>query len=269
MNKLHKVKILDIAVTSEDEAKILEYILSSLKQERGKYYIVTPNPEIVVYASDHPEYKKIINEAEIALPDGVGVFIAAGLTGNVIKQRVTGVDFMEALCKVSMNQPITVGFLGGRDEVAELTADCLKKKYPWINIGFIGEEWSEEAFKINKSHKVLKSSSQITHRLSDFRPEDLKTSKPIIDILFVAFGHPKQEEWIYNNLDKIPVKIAMGVGGAFDYVSGHKKRAPFMLRAMGFEWLYRLYKEPWRWRRQLALLKFIWLFIKSLFKHSK
>lgn len=268
MNNLHKVKILDIGITSENEVKILEYILSSLTQNREKYYIVTPNPEIVVYASNNPQYKKIINEAEIALPDGVGVFIAAGLTGNVIKQRITGVDFMESLCKVSMNQPITVGFLGGRDEVAELTAECLLSRYPWLKIVFIAEEWGEEGFKNAEKYQVssVKYQESNNKKIHDTKYLIHNTK---IDILFVAFGHPKQEEWIYNNLDKIPVKIAMGVGGAFDYVSGYKKRAPFMIRAMGFEWAYRLYKEPWRWRRQLALLNFIWLFIKSLFKHSK
>ena len=84
-----------------------------------------------------------------------------------------------------------------------------------------------------------------------------------IDILFVAFGVPKQEEWIYENLGKIPVKAAMGVGGAFDYISGTVTRAPYVVRVMGFEWLFRLLKQPWRWKRQMALLEFILLVFKQ------
>lgn len=268
MSKLNKIQFLGVGITSDNEERILEYIYSSLRRDSKKYYIVTPNPEIIVHAVDHADYKKIINEAEIALPDGVGLFIAAGLSGKIIKQRITGVDFMETLCKYSENRPITVGFLGGMDGVAEKTADCLASRYPWLKIVFVAEEWGENGFKNAEKYQVSgikhqENSSKIIH--------DTKymIHNTLIDILFVAFGHPKQEEWIYNNLDKLPVRIAMGVGGAFDYVSGYKKRAPFMIRAMGFEWLYRLIKEPWRWRRQLALLKFIWLFIKSLFIHSK
>lgn len=267
MHKLNKVNLLDIGITSENEANILEYIYSSLKENHQKYYIVTPNPEIIVHAVDRPDYKKIINEAEIALPDGVGVFIAAGLSGKIIKQRITGVDFMETICKLSENRPIAAGFLGGMDGVAELTADCLISRYPWLKIVFVAEEWGEKGFKNAEKYQVssIKYKENNGSKIHNTKYTIHNTG---IDILFVAFGHPKQEEWIYNNLDKLPVRIAMGVGGAFDYVSGYKKRAPFMIRAMGFEWLYRLIKEPWRWKRQLALFKFIWLFIKSIFKHS-
>ncbi|MBU4098660.1 WecB/TagA/CpsF family glycosyltransferase, partial [Patescibacteria group bacterium] len=180
------------------------------------------------------------------------------------------------------------GFLGGRERVAERTAECLKTRYPWIDVVFVGEEWPQvvksSSYKVVKSssrqvvksssRQVVKSSSrQVVKSSSDsenghegFGLEDLKTSIPIMDILFVAFGHPKQEEWIYENLEHLPVKVAMGVGGAFDYISGRVERAPFMIRAMGMEWLYRLIKEPWRWRRQLALGRFVWLVVKKFIK---
>lgn len=87
-----------------------------------------------------------------------------------------------------------------------------------------------------------------------------------IDILFVAFGAPKQEMWISKNLNKIPVKIAIGVGGAFDYISGKTLRAPGFIRNIGLEWLFRLIAQPWRIKRQLALLEFIWLVIKEKLK---
>lgn len=86
---------------------------------------------------------------------------------------------------------------------------------------------------------------------------------PKVDILFVAFGSPKQEIWIYENLDKLPVKVAIGVGGAFDFLSGKIKRAPFWIRKAGLEWLFRLINQPWRIKRQLALIKFVILILKE------
>lgn len=239
---LKKNYLLGVAITNEREESILEYLFTSLKKEPEKYFITTPNPEILVYANTHPDYKKILNAAKIALPDGVGLFLGSALVGHTLKERITGVDFMEEICKRSAGRTLSIGLLGGRGGVADKAAECLKIKYPWLNVVFVGEEWVT-----NSKFKV-------------------QNSKLKIDILFVAFGHPKQEEWISENLHKLPVKIAMGVGGAFDYISGNVTRAPFMVRAIGFEWLYRLIKQPWRWHRQLALIKFIWLVLKEFFQ---
>ncbi len=263
---LKKTSILGVGITNEKEDRILEYLLLSLNNHITKYYIVTPNPEILVYAYNHSSYRKILNEARIALPDGAGVFLGSALIGNPLKERITGVDFMGEVCERSRNQLVKVGFLGGRHGVAEKTAECLMSKYPWLNVVFVAEEWSEAGF-------IKQPVSGIKYKVSSM---ENKKSKGIlntkylihntdIDILFVGFGHPKQEEWIYKNLNRLPVKIAMGVGGAFDYISGQIDRAPFMIRAIGFEWLYRLIREPWRWRRQLALPKFVWLVIKEKF----
>lgn len=262
---LKKNFLLGAGITNENENKILEYLLLALKRDE-KFYIVTPNPEILVYANDHPEYKKILNGARIALPDGVGVFLGCALMSNTLKERITGVDFMEEICKRCEREPITVGFLGGRHGVAELTAECLKNRYPWLDVVFAAEEWD---FKIsNLKSPANPAGRQISN--PKFKSKNLRVKNSnafheprAIDILFVAFGHPKQELWIAENLDRLPVKAAMGVGGAFDYVSGRVERAPFMIRAIGFEWLYRLIKQPWRWRRQLALGKFVWLVLKE------
>lgn len=236
---LRKNNVLGVGITCETENDILEYILWSLKSKTEKYFIVTPNPEIVLYANLHAQYKKILNEAKIALPDGIGVFLASAFLGHRLKERIAGVDFMEEICKRSVDQPIRVGFLGGGAGVAEITAGCLKEKYPWIKVGFAGEEWKERG-------SIYK-----------------------LDIIFVAFGAPKQEEWIYKHLEHLPVKVAMGVGGAFDYISGNVRRAPFMIRAVGLEWLFRLAIQPWRWRRQLALPKFVRLVLRERFARNR
>jgi len=149
---------------------------------------------------------------------------------------------MEKLCEACREKPLSIGFLGGRGRVAERTAERLKMRYPWINVTFVGSEWSEKGF-INKKERS-------------------------IDILFVAYGIPKQEEWIYENLPKLPVKAAMGVGGAFDFISGAVPRALFLVRFLGLEWLFRLIVQPWRFRRQLALIEFIFLVFKEWFREK-
>lgn len=240
---LKKNKILDVAITNESEEKILEYILQRLKSPE-KFYIVTPNPEIIVYANKHENYKNILNSAEISLPDGAGLFLASIIMAKPFRQRIPGIDFMEKICKRSVRNPISIGLLGGRADVAQRTAECLLLRYPGLDVVFVGEEWDNSL------------------RLKD------QSSKLQIDLLFVAYGAPKQEEWIYNNLKNLPVKAAMGVGGAFDYISGEVQRAPFAVRALGFEWLYRLIRQPWRWRRQLALLEFVRLVAKERFQRK-
>lgn len=236
---LEKNFLLKVGITNATEQEILEYILQSLKKEGEKYYVVTPNPEFLVFANKHNSFKAILNQARLALPDGSGVIWAGKVLGKVFKERVTGVDLLEKLCKSVAEKPITVGFLGGRGKIAELTAECLRKKYPGLKVVFTGAEWE---------NKLLKSP---------------KLPRSPIDILFVAYGFPKQEEWMSKNLPDIPVKVAIGVGGSFDYISGSIPRAPLFIRQLGFEWLLRLIIQPWRIKRQLALIEFVWLVLKE------
>ena len=254
---IKKISILGVTITNESSEKVLEYLLSRIKNKKEKTFIITPNPEMLVHASRNLAYKDKLNHANIALPDGVGLFFASAFMGERLEERITGVDFIEELCKASAELPLSMGFLGGKAGVAEHAAECLLQKYPYLNIVFAAEEWpSNDRLKImdlglkNEKRKNLKSS--ILNLQS-------------IDILFVAFGIPKQEEWIYDNLQKLPVKAAMGVGGAFDFLSGSVPRAPFLVRFFGFEWLFRLIVQPWRWKRQLALIEFIVLVFKEKF----
>lgn len=201
----------------------------------GKHMITTPNPEFLVAASKDPAFKKVLNQADLAIPDGIGLKI----TGQV-KNRVTGIDLMEDLVALCARQGYSVGFLGGRIGIAKKTADELKKNHKNLKVSFI------------------KSGMKV-----DTRGNTVKFTIPKTDILFVAFGHGKQEKWIARNLSKTPVKVMMGVGGSFNYISGSIKRAPKVIRVIGLEWLFRLVLQPWRIKRQFALLKFIWLIITS------
>jgi len=242
---IDKKSILGVGITNATQKEVLEYIVKSVENFKKKHYVVTPNPEFLVLANKNPEFKNILNRADLASNDGIGVLVAAKILGKSLKGRFTGVDLVESLCKEIVRKPITVGFLGGGAGVAERTAECLRKKYPGLKVSFVGEKWPKD-FSARNSNLTME-----------------QFNNGAIDILFVAFGAPKQEIWISENLEKIPVKVAIGVGGAFDYISGRVQRAPGFIRNIGLEWLYRLLREPWRIKRQFSLLKFIWLVIKE------
>lgn len=233
MNDFEKIFLLGVGFTNASERQILEFIYTGLQKNTKKYYIVTPNPELLVIASRDKEYKSILNNAKIALNDGVGVSIATRFMGKSLKQRITGVDFTESLCGYISDKPVTVSFLGGGPRVAEKTAECLRKKYTGLKVSWIKQDW-EDSLK------------------------DKNT-----DILFVAFGSPKQEKWITQNLENLPAKVVIGVGGTFDFVSGKVVRAPKFLRSLGLEWLFRLIIQPWRIKRQVSLITFVILVIKE------
>lgn len=259
---MNDLKILGVTVTNEEKGNILKYFFDRIKSSKEKTFVITPNPEMLVYASKHLDYKNKLNSSTIALPDGIGLFFASGMMGKSLRERITGVDFIEDLCLASKNQPLSMGFLGAGSGVAERTAECLQSRYPWINVVFAEEEWpSLDRLKI-KDKRLKNDKGKILNPQSKF------FNLPQIDILFVAYGVPKQEEWIYENLKKLPVKAMMGVGGSFDYISGDVRRAPFILRYAGFEWLFRLIVQPWRLRRQLALVEFIILVFKENFSKT-
>lgn len=254
---LDKKNILSVGITNAKKEEVLEYIITGLSKNMEKYYVVTPNPEILVLAYKNLKYRNILNNAKIAVSDGIGVMIAGNILGMPLKERFAGVELVENLCRVVAEKPITVGFLGGRGGVAEKTAECLKAKYPSLKVSFVGEEWPNGSSKHNVSSIMYEKETKEIH-----------TTKYMLrntDILFVAFGAPKQEMWISENLEKLPVKIAIGVGGSFDYISGNVSRAPRFIRKIGFEWLYRLVCEPWRIKRQMALFEFIYLVLKEKF----
>ena len=270
--------ILGVGIADATKNKVLEYIIKTIETDTRKYFIVTSDPEILVLANKAKEYKKILNNAELALPDGIGIILAGKVLGKTLRERVTGVDLLEGLCNRVAKKPITVGFLGGGERVAVKAAECLRLKYPGLRVGFVGEEWPWGSFD-NSGGKV--DGRRLKIEDSNLKMEDGRSLYPLpsnlknppstfyhlpsknIDILFVAFGAPKQEMWISENLDKIPVRVAIGVGGAFDYISGNVKRAPSWVQKIGFEWLFRLIIQPWRIKRQMALLEFAFLVVRE------
>ncbi len=258
MNELVKNELLGVGVTNATHNEILEYIYEKIEKTRDNLYIVTPNPEIIVYANSHPTFKNILNRAQIALCDGVGIVWAGKILGKPFKERITGVDLVELVCKSSAKKPITVGFLGGKEGIAEKVSECLKEKYQGLKVGFVGTEWPGQGigYRVQGTGDKNGKSSLNLDRHDD-------RLNPKLDILFVALGFPKQEEFMSSHLNEVPVRVMVGVGGAFDYISGNVARAPKPLRNLGLEWLFRLILQPWRFKRQVALATFTGMVIRE------
>lgn len=256
---LTKQTYLGVGITDATEEQVSEYIFHHIATSKKKVFIVTPNPELLVIAHKDAQYRHVLNAADISLPDGVGLFLATLLLGRPLKERIPGSDYVEDLCRRSRKKPVSMGFLGAGSGVAQRTAERLIRAYPWIKVRWIGQEWEGNRPIKKQKHVDIDGSNKYQFLSPYIPPHDP------IDILFVAFGSPKQEKWIYEHLDELPVKVVIGVGGAFDFISGEVIRAPYLIRAMGFEWLFRLITQPWRIKRQLSLLTFIRLVFQEKF----
>ncbi|MBI2621031.1 MAG: WecB/TagA/CpsF family glycosyltransferase [Candidatus Levybacteria bacterium] len=245
-----KIKDIIFNIKSLSFKETLEYIVEKAKKKDKKTFVTTINPEIIMLARGDLEYQKVLRSADLALADGIGVVWAGKMFGKSFKGRVHGSDLVEKVSETIAKHPITVGFLGGRENVAQQTAKRLTKKYPGLKVAFATQE-----------------ANRLPH--TDYGKTAVDRSRKAVslkcDILFVALGSPKQEKWIYENLPKIPVRIAIGVGGAFDFISGKVARAPKWVRNLGLEWLFRLMIQPWRAKRQTALIKFVILVLKEKF----
>lgn len=239
-----KKQVLGIKIDDVSIDEIVDIAEGWLKKG-GKHYIVTPNPEIIVMAQQDRELKEIINQADLAIPDGVGL----KLTTDIVC-HTPGTDVMEELIRLCAEKGFTTGFLGGRGEVAKRVAERLRSRYPNLKISF-----TENGGEVDDQGSMT----------TDYRlPTTVENGRQkTVDLLFVAFGPPKQEKWINKNLERIPIKVAMSVGGAFDYLSKRVPRAPVWVRSLGLEWLFRLIIQPWRIKRQLALVKYLWLLFQN------
>ncbi|MBC7264694.1 MAG: WecB/TagA/CpsF family glycosyltransferase [Chloroflexi bacterium] len=209
-------------------------------RKRTPHQIVTVNPEFIIAARRDVEFRHIINHAALSLPDGAGLLWASRLLGHPLRERVTGVDMLQHLADLATQRGYAIFLLGAAPGVAAEAARRLAERFPRLMIAgtHVGSPEPTEEPEII---------------------EIVRCAAP--DMLFVAYGAPKQDKWIARNLDRLGVPVAMGVGGAFDFISGRAQRAPMWMRRAGLEWLHRLYREPWRWRRMLALPAFAWLVI--------
>ncbi|HOK18490.1 MAG TPA: WecB/TagA/CpsF family glycosyltransferase [Caldisericia bacterium] len=226
----------------ETKKKIVEFI------NEGRKAIITPiNPEKIMKSFKDDKLREILLNSNLLLPDGYGIIFASKILKIQLKERITGIDMFEALLDYANENRLSIYFLGTQEEILKKVIERIEKEHPGIKIaGYHNGFFKEE-------NEVL---------------EDLKDKK--FDILFVAMGSPKQEYFIYDNFDKIDAKIFMGVGGSFDVFSGKLKRAPYLIRKLGLEWLYRFILEPRkRFPRVTQLFNFMILVFKERLKIGK
>ena len=207
--------------------------------------VVTVNPEFIMAAREDGEFANVLEGAALALPDGVGVLWAARMLGYPLRERVAGVDAVGCWAGLAEEKGYGVFLLGAGEGVAEEAGRRLRERYPRLAV--VGTFAGSPGFK---------QEEEIVERIKRAFPQ----------MLFVAYGAPQQDKWIARNLGRLGVPVAMGVGGAFDFLARRAERAPHWMRRLGLEWLYRLIRQPWRWRRMLVLPHFAWLVVVSALK---
>lgn len=243
--KIPTVKILGLPILSGSQQEARAYIARQI-QNRRKLCIFTPNPEIIWHARKDESFHKRLRQADLLLPDGVGVVLAARLRGTPIKERITGIDTGEWLLQYAAEHALSVFLLGARRGVAQDAKQRLCKKLPNLLICGTHHGYFEKEKAGRQNQEVLKR---------------IQAAKP--DLLFVCFGSPAQEQWICDNLDALPfLRLAIGLGGVLDVWSGNCKRAPKIVQACRAEWIWRALREPRRLTRLFCLPAFLWTSIR-------
>lgn len=233
--KLNKEKINILGTKFHDvtRSEAATFIVESL-QRQEKASVFTPNPEIVMEAYHDYEVKTILNEAEMLIPDGIGVVIGSRIIGKPLHERVAGYDLLQEVFRQIADTGLTVYFFGAGKGVAELAKEKMEAKYPGLKIAGV-------------HHGYFNSDEEVVDAINEVKP----------DLLLVGLGAPKQEKWINNNRDRIHAKVFFGCGGSFDGMSGVVKRAPNIFIKLNLEWFHRLITQPRRAKRMLRLPVFL------------
>ena len=245
-----RVNILGVGVHDCDERGAVAAIEGFLRERpAGLHQVCTVNPEFVMEARRNKPFRDLLNRVDLATPDGAGIVAAARLLGKPVRGRATGVQLVGHLARLSARDGYSLFLLGAQPGVADEAAEALRRRYGDVRLAgtFAGsprdEDWPE-----------------IRSRLEAANP----------DVLLVAYGAPRQDLWIDLHSGELPpsVKVAMGVGGVYDYLSGRAPLAPAVMRRLGLEWLYRLVTQPWRWRRILRVFVFGWLVLVDVVRRK-
>ncbi|CAM2932608.1 WecB/TagA/CpsF family glycosyltransferase [Paenibacillus sediminis] len=250
MNQLGQVptvSIYGIPFSKLGMTDTVAYVTEMVKSGKP-HQIITGNPIMVMTALENPEYMSVMKSADLVVPDGAGVVWAASYVGEPVAERVAGYDLLHELMKVGESYHWKVYLLGSTSEVIQETVRRLGLEYPGVHIvgyrdGYFGPEEDQAVI------------------------EDIRAAAP--DILFVARSVSTQEPWIARYKEQLGVPVVMGVGGSFDVISGKSKRAPKWMQQMRMEWLFRLLREPTRYKRMLALPKFAMKVLREKEKVTK
>ena len=236
------VDVLGVKIDKMSLSETFEKAKGLLKTE-GVSMIFTPNPEIVMRAAEDSEFKNILNSADICTPDGIGVVYASKILKNPVKERVPGFELSKMLMESVSKTGEEVFLFGSKPGIAEKAKENIEKMYPGINIVGTRDGYFKEEDEDGIIDMINESGAKL---------------------LYVCLGAPKQEKWIYKNRDRLKgVRLALGVGGTLDVLSGEAKRAPEIFLKLNLEWFYRIASNPSRWGRFLALPKFMFKVLKE------
>jgi len=214
----------EVDLFSMEEA--LQFTNQYLQKNNG-LHIVTINPEIIALGNNDPDFGRVLNEADLTIPDGVGIKLALKIKG-INQDNIPGIEFSKKLISLCELEGYSIGLFGAKEEIVQKASKNLRTEFPNLNITYIRNGY----FSTNEEN-VIK--------------EEIKAIAP--RILFVALGAPKQEMFIAELKEQMPHTVFIGVGGSFDVWSGITKRAPKVWQKLGLEWLYRTLKEPSRFKR--------------------
>lgn len=238
------LKILDVNIDRLDMQGAVERVKKLLSQA-GSSLIVTPNSEMLAAAAEDAELARILNSADLAVPDGAGVILASKIMGAKLPERVAGFDLITELFAQLENEDYSFYFLGSKPGIVDKAAAELKRRYPNLNIAGYHHGYLDKKL------------------LAELKKE---INEKEVDLLLVGMGVPLQERFLDKNLAELNVKAAVTVGGSFDVIAGEVERAPLWMQKAGLEWFYRLIQEPSRFGRMLLLPKFIYLVIRTRYQ---
>jgi N-acetylglucosaminyldiphosphoundecaprenol N-acetyl-beta-D-mannosaminyltransferase len=230
---------LDILGVRVDDVTFQEMLsaVTRFVENGGEHRIVTVNIEYLATAQRDPEFAEILRRSDLNVPDSIGILWAARWLGHPLRERVTGSDGLYHVARLCAERGYRLFLLGAAPGVAERAAAILGDRYPRLIVcGTLA------------GSPAVDQETEIAARIRDART----------DVLLVAYPHLLQEKWIARNQARTGAAVAMGVGGAFDFCCGVQKRAPVWMQRSGLEWLHRLIREPWRWRRMMALPQAAW-----------
>jgi N-acetylglucosaminyldiphosphoundecaprenol N-acetyl-beta-D-mannosaminyltransferase len=232
---MNQIRILNLPVDSVTMQSALEFVDEHVRNRTAPAYIVCANPEKVYQLRRVLRLRSFFEAAELVIPDGIGIVVAARFLYGRRLTRVPGADLMQAICAVSPARNYRIFIYGASQRTNREAVGKLRARYPGIDI-------------VGSQHGYLPADEMdgLISRINRAQP----------DILFVALGSPRQEIWIQQYLPRLNVKIVQGIGGTLDTITGAVRRAPRWMQAAGVEWLYRLLQQPSRAHRQLCLLRF-------------
>ncbi len=238
--------VLGCRVDAIDGKEAVQAIRGLVREQRPSL-VVTLGTEMIVRAQRDDRFHASVNASALSLCDTVGVMFAARFSGVRIRERVAGIDLIESLCSAFARDGTSVYILGSKGDTAQRAAGALAARYPGLMIAGVHDGYFVASEDATVAAAVARSGARV---------------------LFAGLGSPRQELWLADHLKETGCAVGIGIGGSLDVLAGNVQRAPAFWQRAHAEWLYRLVREPQRWRRQLALPRFVWLVMRDQTNHA-